>query len=120
MIMIRTDKNKLEVYFFKTRSGLEPVREWLKELDKKDRLIIGTDIKTVQYGYPIGMPLVKPLIKGLLEVRSNLSKNQVARVIFCVESDKIILLHSFIKKTQKTPQKDLDLAIKRYKELKNE
>ena len=53
---------------------------------------------------------------GLEEVRSNVS-NGIARVIFCVEDDTMVLLHAFIKKTQKTPQKDLDVAIKRYKEL---
>ena len=100
----------LEVYFYQTSSGNEPVREWLKDLPKEDKGTIGFDIKTVQYGYPIGMPF------GLEEVRSNVS-NGIARVIFYVEDNTMVLLHAFIKKTQKTPQKDLDVAIKRYKEL---
>ncbi len=80
--------------------------------------IIGFDIKTVQYGYPIGMPLTRILHNtgGLEEVRSNIT-NGIARVIFYVENNKMILLHGFIKKTQATPQKELDLAIKRYKDL---
>ena len=108
----------LEVYFYKTSSGNEPVREWLKDLPKEDKRTIGFDIKTVQYGYPIGMPLTRVLhgTNGLEEVRSNVS-NGIARVIFYVEDDTMVLLHAFIKKTQKTPQKDLDVAIKRYKEL---
>lgn len=108
----------LEVYFYSTSSGNEPVREGLKDLPKEDRRIVGFDIKTVQYGYPIGMPLTRVLhgTGGLEEIRCNLS-NGIARIIFCVEDNTIILLHAFIKKTQKTPQKDLDIAIKRYKEL---
>ena len=108
----------LEVYFYKTSSGNEPVREWLKSLSKEDMKIIGFDIKTVQYGYPIGMPLTRALqgTGGLEEVRSNI-KDGIARVIFYVENNKMVLLHGFIKKTQATPKKELDLAIKRFKEL---
>lgn len=109
----------LEVRFYQTLSGREPVREWLKDLSKNDKRVIGEDIKTVQYGYPIGMPLTRLLVgtEGLEEVRCKLSDSKIARVIFYVEDDIIFLLHGFIKKTQKTPQKELDLAIKRYKEL---
>ncbi len=108
----------LEVYFYKTSSGNEPVREWLKDLSKEDKRTIGFDIKTVQYGYPIGMPLTRVLhgTGGLEEVRCNIS-NGIARVIFYVEDNTMVLLHAFIKKTQETPKKELDVAIKRYKEL---
>ena len=116
--MIRDEENKLDVIFFKLLSGKEPVREWLKDLDKDDRLTIGTDIKTVQYGFPIGMPLVRPMGDGLYEVRSNLSDKMISRVFFCVESEKVILLHGFIKKSQKTPDNELETARKRYKMLK--
>ncbi len=107
----------LEVYFYKTNSGKEPVREWLKSLPREDMRTIGFDIKTVQYGYPIGMPLTRVLhgTKGLEEVRCNIS-NGIARVIFFVENNKMILLHAFIKKSQETPQKELDVAISRYKD----
>lgn len=108
----------LEVYFYATDSGNEPVREWLKDLPKEDKKAIGFDIKTVQYGYPIGMPLTRVLqgTDGLEEIRCKLS-NGIARIIFYVEDDTMVLLHAFIKKTQKTPQKELDVAIKRYKDL---
>ena len=107
----------LEVYFYTTNSGNEPVREWLKSLPKEDMKKIGYDIKTVQYGYPIGMPLTRVLhgTGGLEEVRCNIS-NGIARVIFFVEDNTMILLHAFIKKTQETPKKELDVAIKRYKD----
>ena len=111
--------NPLEVKFYATASGNEPVREWLKDLPKEDKSIIGQDIKTVQFGYPSGMPLTRLLhgTEGFEEVRSYISGGQIARIVFYVEDDIMILLHAFIKKTQKTPQKDLDLAIKRYKDL---
>ena len=107
----------LEVYFYATSSGNEPVREWLKSLPKEDKRTIGIDIKTVQYGYPIGMPLTRVLhgTGGLEEVRCNIS-NGIARVIFYVEDNNMVLLHAFIKKTQDTPKKELDIAIKRYKD----
>ncbi len=108
----------LEVYFYKTSLGNEPVREWLKSLPKEDMRTIGFDIKIVQYGYPIGMPLTRVLhgTNGLEEIRCNIS-NGIARVIFYVEDDIMVLLHAFIKKTQETPKKELDVAIKRFKDL---
>ena len=94
-----------------------PLREWLKSLPREDMRKIGFDIKTVQYGYPVGMPLTRVLrgTGGLEEIRCNIS-NGIARVIFCVQGNTIILLHGFIKKTQETPKKELDVAIKRYKD----
>jgi phage-related protein len=100
---------RLQVVFYRTESGNEPVREWLKSLSPKDRKIIGEDIKTAQFGWPTGMPLIRKLDSGLWEVRSQLP-NRIARVIFTVEDDVMVLLHGFIKKSQKTPASDLALA----------
>jgi len=97
------------VAFFRTACGNEPVREWLKSLPREERRIIGEDIKTVQFGWPLGMPLVRKLDKGLWEVRSRLP-NRIARVIFTAGQNRMILLHGFIKKSQKTSQEDLGLA----------
>ena len=107
----------LEVYFYQTNSGNEPVKEWLKSLPREDMRTIGYYIKTVQFGYPIGMPLTRVLhgTGGLEEVRCNIS-NGIARIIFYVEDNTMVLLHGFIKKSQETPQKELDVAIKRYKD----
>lgn len=102
----------LNVVFFKTDAGNEPVREWLKELPKDDRKIVGADILTVQYAWPVGKPLVDNLGDGIWEVRSRLA-NRVARTLFAVVDEEIVLLHGFIKKQQKTPQHELDLAKKR-------
>ena len=78
---------------------------------------MGEDIKDVEFAWPIGMPLCRSLGKGLWEVRSDLTKGRMARVLFCVQDGQMVLLHAFIKKTQKTPDADLDLALKRRKEI---
>jgi len=108
---------KIDVIFYKNLLGHEPVREWLRELDKDDKKIVGEDIKAVEFGWPLGLPLVRPLGKGLWEVRSTLATNKIARIIFCIENGYMILLHGFIKKTQKTPDSELALATKRKKDL---
>jgi phage-related protein len=106
---------RLRARFYRTDSGREPVREWLRKLDPEDRRIIGEDIKDVEFSWPIGMPLVRSLGRGLWEVRSSLAGGRIARVIFTVEHGVMVLLHGFVKKTQKTPTSDLDLALKRQK-----
>lgn len=63
------------------------------------------------------MPYCRSLVDGLWEVRSNLTDGKIARVIFCVVQKRMVLLHGFIKKTQKTPAQDLNLALKRMKEV---
>ena len=108
---------RLKVVFFRTEIGKEPVRDWLKSLNKDDRKTIGEDVKTVQFGWPIGMPVVRKIDRDLWEVRSRL-ENRIARVLFTVEDDVMVLLHGFIKKTQKTPQKDLEVAKRRLAQLR--
>jgi phage-related protein len=103
------NKPTLEVRFYKTDGGTEPVRNWLRELSATDRKTIGEDIKTVQFGWPLGMPLVRKLDKDLWEIRIHLD-GRIARVLFTVAGSKIVLLHGFIKKSQATPQPDLKLA----------
>jgi phage-related protein len=107
---------RLPAYFYQSPLGREPVREWLKGLDSEARQGIGEDIKDVEFSWPIGMPLVRSLGRGIWEIRSTLSGGRIARVLFCVEKDGMLLLHGFIKKTQKTPVQDLELAVKRMKE----
>jgi phage-related protein len=111
------DELRLRVVFFRTLSGKEPVREWLKALPLEERKTIGEDVKTVQFGWPIGMPVVRKLEPGLWEVRSRL-KNRIARVIFTVEDGIMVLLHGFIKKSQKTTSSDLNLARDRLAQLR--
>lgn len=108
----------LDARFYRTEAGSEPVRDWLKELSAADRKTIGEDIKTVQFGWPLGMPLVRKMGAGLWEVRIRL-ENRIARVLFTVAENQMVLLHGFIKKSQSTPQDDLDVAKDRMKMLKN-
>ena len=116
--MDRLFSDKLDVVFYKTDSNNEPVREWLKGLVKDDKKTIGADIKTVQFGWPLGMPLVRSLGNGLWEVRSKLNNNRIARIIFFTHESNIVLLHGFIKKTRKTPVSEIKLAIERKKDFK--
>ena len=102
----------LRVVFFKTETGNQPVREWLKDMSKEDCKVIGADILTVQYAWPVGKPLVDNLGDGIWEVRSRL-ENRIARTLFALVDQEIILLHGFIKKQQKTPADELELAKKR-------
>ncbi|MGI4828908.1 MAG: type II toxin-antitoxin system RelE/ParE family toxin [Janthinobacterium lividum] len=104
---------RIPARFYQTASGREPVREWLKELPAEDRRILGEDIKDVEFAWPLGLPLVRPLGRNLYEVRSSLTQGRIARVIFCVIEGQMVLLNSFIKKTQKTPPQEIDLALKR-------
>jgi len=108
---------RLPAFFYTLPSGREPVGEWLKELPLDDRRIVGEDIKDVEFAWPIGMPLCRPLSQGLWEVRSNLTQGRIARVLFCEHEGRMILLHAFIMKSQKTPTSDLGLAIKRMKDI---
>jgi len=107
----------LYFFFISIGTGVEPVREWLRELSKEDKKRIGEDIKTIQYGWPLGMPLVRKLEANLWEVRIRLV-NRIARIIFTMCKSSIVLLHGFVKKSQKTPADDLELAKKRMKEIK--
>ena len=111
-IVVMNNNFILEVVFYKSSAGNEPVRDWLKKLDKEDRKIIGSDIKTVQLGWPLGMPLVRKLEKGLWKIRIQLD-NRIARILFTVHTNIMVLLHGFIKKSQKLPAKDLKIAKQR-------
>jgi len=115
---MRPSPKTIRAVFYRMASGGEPVRDWLKEdLSPEDRKIVGTDIATVEYGWPMGMPTCRPLGKGLREVRSSLPGNRIARVIFCILGDRMVLLSGFIKKSRKTPQSEIDKAAGRMTEL---
>ena len=107
----------LSVRFFTTDAGSEPVREWLKGFSAQDRKTIGEDIKTVQFGWSLGMPLVDHLEGDIWEVRIKLD-NRIARILFVIDKHTMILLHGFIKKSQKTPKPEIDLAKQRLKALR--
>jgi phage-related protein len=102
----------LKVSFYQTTAGTEPVRDWIKSLAANECLAIGEDIKAVQFRWPLGMPLVKKLTGKLWEVRTQLP-TRIARVLFTVKGNQMVLLHGFIKKTQATPSQDIALALSR-------
>jgi len=108
---------EIPVVFYRTATGMEPVREWLRSLPEADRRTIGLDLATVQVGWPVGMPLCRPLGDGLWEARSTLPSRRIARVLFFVHEGRLGVVHGFIKKTQKTPPDELALARKRMREM---
>jgi phage-related protein len=114
-----TEELRLKVVFYKSQNGKEPVRDWLKALPLQDRKTLGEDIKTLQFGWPLGMPLVRKLEPGLWEIRSNISSG-IARVLFTTQPELLVLLHAFVKKTDKTPLDDLSLARKRLSQVRGE
>jgi phage-related protein len=107
---------KLVARFYATGSGRRAVREWLLSLTDEDRRIIGKDIQKVEFGWPIGMPCCRSLGSGLWEVRSDLP-NGIARTMFIIVGGEMVLLPGFIKKSQKTPAVDIELALKRKREI---
>lgn len=115
--MINSPPKKIVSVVFWKEINKEPVRDWLKSLTKHQKKIIGEDIKTVEMGWPLGMPLVKNLGKGIWEVRSSF-RNGIARILFMIHENQMVLLHGFIKKSQKTPSQDLEIALKRAKTLR--
>lgn len=117
--MVKDVPQRIEVVFYRSMSGNEPVREWLIDLPEPNRRAVGQDLQRVQYRWPVGMPLVRPMGKGLFEVRTPLPDGTTARVLFCFHVGEIYVLHAFIKKAQKTPAPDLETARKRQKEVEN-
>lgn len=115
--MVKEHAPEIPVRFYRTEAGTEPVLEWLRGLAKEDRRVIGSDLMRVQFGWPIGMPLVRSLKDGLWEVRSTLPSQRIARLILCFHQGTLVALHGFVKKTRRTPAEDLALAKRRMREV---
>jgi phage-related protein len=96
--------------------GREPVREWLRGLSPDERKEIGSDIRRVQWRWPIGKPLVDGFGRGLYEVRTT-HRGGSYRVLFCIQGGTMVLLHGFKKKTPATPVGDLALARDRQRDV---
>jgi len=105
----------VQVAFYRTESGNEPVREWLSAMSIQDKKRIDADILAVEIGWPIGILLVRKLDRDLWEVRTRLP-SRISRVFFTILDDSMVLLHGIIKQGQKTPKGDLNLARKRRNE----
>jgi putative component of toxin-antitoxin plasmid stabilization module len=106
---------RITAKFFLTDDGTEPVKEWLKSLDKTDRHTVGSDIATVEFGWPVGMPTCRPIRDGVREVRSSVKGGSVeARTYFGIDNGTMLLLHG---EEGKDGQQDaIKLAVKRWKE----
>jgi phage-related protein len=108
---------KIAARFFVSAMGKTPVRDWILGFEADDRRVLGKDIQKVEFGWPIGMPYCRPLGQGLWEVRSAISSGRIARTLFCIVNGDMVLLHGFVKKTQKAPPQEIDIALRRKKEL---
>jgi len=111
-LAVSREGKRVPAIFFRTEAGREPVREWLRSLPyPEDRKRIGQDIKTVEFGWPVGMPTCRPVGGGIYEVRTHLERNRIARVLFYIDKNgRMVLLHGFIKKAARMPNEDLQLA----------
>ena len=107
---------RLGCAFYRTQSGHEPVRDWLRALGKEVSKSVGSDILTVQWSWPVGKPLVDGLSGGLYEIRSTHDRTEY-RVFFCIAGSKLVLLHGIVKKARKAPKADIELARKRLREV---
>ena len=105
--------------FWRSSTGKEPVREFLQEQTKPDRVRLGSDLRKLQFGWPIGMPLVRSLGGDLWELRSSTPSKREVRIIFASGDDVLVLLHAFVKKSQKTPPSEMAVARQRLKELQS-
>ena len=115
--MKKDENRQLEVKFYRSPGGKEPLREMIKEFSREIQKIIGEDIRAVQKTWPlVGLPLVKKIEKNMWEIRTHIP-NGIVRVFFTIKYEHIVLLHGFIKKTQKTPMQELKIAQNRLKEL---
>jgi phage-related protein len=103
--------------FWRSEAGREPVRDWLREMSRDDRAVVGANLRTLQFGWPVGMPLVRKLADGIFEVRSSLPSKREARLLFTASGKRIVVLHGFIKKSRKTPTLEIELARKRLREM---
>ena len=98
-VMADEAPRNIPVVFYRTRGGTELVRDWLRSLDERDRNVIGLNLTRFQFRWPVGMPVCRAMGDGLWEVWTILPSNRIARVLFCVVRDRIMVLHGFIKKT---------------------
>jgi len=108
---------QLPAAFYRSPAGTEPVRDWLKELSAVDRPTLGYDTAWLKLDGRWECHSADRLARAFGKSEAHSAATGFARVIFCVAHGRMILLHGFIKKTQKTPQSDLELARRRQKEV---
>lgn len=106
-----------KIYFYKEQSGKSPVEIWInKMLTLKEKNKIYDGLKKLQCEWPIGLPLTRHLENNLWEMRTYLGTRD-SRLIFIIKNKNIFILHGFIKKTNKTPRNEINLALDRKEKL---
>ncbi len=110
---------RLPASFYRTAGGNSPVLEWVRNFGSADRRAIGEAIAVAEFGWPVGMPVCRRLEgeTGLWEIRVNISQRRIARLIFGIVEGRMVIVHGFVKKTRKTPDRDKQLARRRMKEV---
>lgn len=110
----------MKINYYHNQNNVSPVKEWLDELANEPKAEIFRVFQMLsKYGIDLGLPFVRPLESKIYEIRAK-DKSGIYRVLYFAHRDKtFILLHGFIKKSQKTPRKEIDIALKRMKEVKN-
>ena len=115
-----------ELEFYSTENGKQPVVDFIKSLSAKDSAKVLRDLDLLQeFGYNLHFPYVDTIkgdkYKGLLELRTKLASN-IFRVFYFVllcdsgsQTHRAVLLHGIQKKTNKTPKKELEIALERMK-----
>lgn len=111
-----------QIYFYKDRKGVEPVAEYLQELSAKNGKDARIKLNKIRdyvkslsrYGTYVGEPVVKHLEGEIWELRP--LEN---RILFATWTGKsFVLLHHFVKKTQKTPKREIEIAKRRLQDFK--
>jgi phage-related protein len=110
-------KESLQTVFFETANGSQPVRDFIRKCTREDRKEIGSDIFAVQKGFPLGLPLVEKLDADLWEIRSHIPDG-ICRIFFTIHKKTMVLLHGFVKKSQRIPAKEIKMAKERLAEFR--
>ena len=110
------------VSFYRTSAGKDIVLDLIREFAREDRRVIGEDLKVLELRFPLGMPLSKNLGSGLSELRSSLPSRREFRLFYGYDRRRatIWILHGFVKKSQKTPDRELQIARDRLAEVLRE
>jgi len=111
---------KWKINYYHNQNNSSPIREWLDSLANEPKAEIFRILQMLgKYGIDLGLPFVRPLESKIYEIRAK-DRSGIYRVLYFAHTDKtFVLLHGFIKKTQKTPRKEIEIALKRMKEVKN-
>lgn len=105
-----------KIILFELKRGEKPVEEFINSLNDTTTAKIAHTLDLLQkYGYRMGMPHSKKIDRDLFELR--IKGSEEVRIFYAFKNNRIVLIHGFKKKTQKTPAREIDMALKRLKSL---